>query len=166
MISEKMNAQGVFTVTCVGADGKVKWSDVSNNIIVYEGKDALLTKYLAGSSYTSAVYMSLITAGTATTGSTYASPTITEVTSSVVAARLPVTFTAAASGAINANTVSFPIVGSGTITGNYVINGGSAAATVGDTAGGGVMFSSSQFTSGSKAVLNGDTINIVYSVSV
>jgi len=164
---EEMLAKGVYYNQCFDPNGKLKWECEAKNIITYSGKNGLLQTYMSGSSYTAAWYMSLITAGTATTASTYASPTVTEVTSSIIAARLAVSWGTAASGSLSATTTSFSIIGSATITGNMLVTGGSGVTTVGNTsATGGILFSSAAFSGGSKTVSNGDSLNVTYSLSV
>lgn len=168
-LNEIMNAKGVYYTECVGADGVVKWTDTAYNLVTYQGKNSLLDQFFAGSAYTAAWYMSLITAGTATTASTYASPTVTEISSGIITSntRLTVGWSAAASGSKSATTTSFSITGSATITGNMVVAGGSGVTTVGNTAAtGGILFSAANFTGGSKTVSNGDTLNVTYSITV
>ena len=164
---EEMLARGVYHTQCFDKNGNLKFEDIAVNLVTYQGKGGLLQTYFTGSAYTAAWYMSLITAGTATTASTYASPTVTETTSSVIAARLAVTWGTAASGSLSATTTSFSIIGSATITGNMVVAGGSGVTTVGNTAAtGGILFSAANFSGGSKTVSNGDTLNVTYSISV
>jgi hypothetical protein len=165
--TETMEAVGVYHIECFDSEGNLKWSDTAPNTVTYQGKNGMLDTYFAGSAYTAAWYMSLITAGSATTASTYASPTVTETTSGVIANRLAVGWSASASGSKSATTTSFSIIGSATITGNLVVSGGSGVTTVGNTAAaGGILFSSANFSGGSKTVSNGDTLNVTYSISV
>lgn len=164
---EQLQAKGVYHLTCYDAAGNLKWQDVAYNVVVDQGKNGMLDTYFAGATYTASWYMSLITAGTATSASTYASPTVTETTSSVIAARASVAWSAASGGSKSATTTSFSIIGTATITGNMVVSGGAGVATVGDTtASGGILFSAANFTGGSKSVSSGDTLNVTYSISV
>jgi len=169
-IGEEMFAQGVFTTQCFGPDGVLKWEEKAyKNLVTFQGKNGLLDSYFAGSAYTAAWYMSLITAGSATTASTYAVPTVTEIGAGIITSntRLAVTWTAAASGLKSANTTSFAITNSATIIGNMVVAGGSGVTTVGNTAAtGGILFSAANFTGGSKIVSSGDTLNVTYSIAV
>jgi hypothetical protein len=164
---ETMGVHGYYTIECVGPDGVVKWTETAENVVPNQGKNAILDNALAGSSYTAAYYMSLITAGTAISTSTYAVPTVTETTSSIIAARVAMTWSAASGGAKSASTTAFSIIGSATITGNMVVSGGSGVATVANTsATGGVLLSAANFTGGSKTVANLDTLNVTYSMTL
>jgi hypothetical protein len=48
-------------------DGKVIWTDDFDNLVVNTGKAEILDKFFAGSSYTAAVFLGLITGGIAAT---------------------------------------------------------------------------------------------------
>jgi len=158
--------RGRFTIRCVRGDEEL-WSDTADNLIVNQGKNALLDAGLAGSAWTAAYYLSLITAGAAIATSTYAVPTVTEVAAGVLANRIALGWTVAANGAKASTTTSCAIVGSATITGAMVVSGGSGVTTPGNTAAtGGVLFSAGTFTGGNKIVSSGDTLNVSYSVSV
>ncbi len=164
--SETSDVVGVYHIECVDAEGNSKWTDETCNLVVDQGKNGMLDTYFAGSAYTATWYMSLITAGAPTATSTYAVPTVTEITTGVVNGntRPTVGWSAAASGTKTATTATFAITGSATITGNMLVTG---ANTVGDTAAtGGILFSSGTFTAGSKLVSSGDTLNVTYSISI
>ncbi len=167
--SEAMTVLGSFYTECIGSDGKIKWTDESPNLVVNQGKNGMLDTYFAGTSYTSGWYCSLITAGTAISTSTYAVPTVTEVVIGVLASRVLMTWTAASGGSKASATVTCPIVGTATITGNMIVTAttpSSASPTGNTAASGGILFSSSNFSGGSKTVGNGDTLNVSYSLSV
>lgn len=165
--SDEMLIKGRYHVDCIGADGKVKWAEDFDNVVTTVGKNDMLDKYLAGSSWsTGTVYMGLISAVTTNpvAGDTMTSHSgWTEASSSIIAARLTTSFSnAAASGTKAAsNTPSFSILSSATIYGCLLVIGGSA--TISTTTG--TLFSAGVFGS-SRAVVSGDTLNISYSVSV
>lgn len=167
-------ARGVFTAECVGADGKVKWTDTFPNTVVTVGKNHMLDTDLAGSSYTVVgPYMGLISstsfsaisaadtmtshsgwleAGNANTP-TYTSPRKTAAWSAA----------SAGSKALSA-ALAFAITGTGTIKGAFMVYGTGALTTIDNTAG--TLFSAGLFTGGDRAVINGDTVNVSYSVSL
>jgi hypothetical protein len=57
---DTVGAGGVFTVTCVGADGVEKWSDTFHNLVVNEGLQDMNSKYFQASGYTAAWYLGLV----------------------------------------------------------------------------------------------------------
>jgi hypothetical protein len=178
--SENMNAQGHFTFVCIDKNGDIKWMDESDNVVTNQGKNNMLDTYLGNTQVPTPMYMSLIVAGAATSTSTYLASTVQEITGNVVTSgtRPLMTWTAASTGAKSANTTSFSILASATIIGNMVVTSNISAAGPGGTLStnvnavgntvilGATLFSSSNFTGGSKNVSNGDTLNVSYSVSV
>jgi hypothetical protein len=168
LIGDVLNAKGKFTVECIGADGKMKWKDTIENLVTTVGKNDLLDKYLGTGAFTPTIRMGLKGSGTAVIADTQAShaswlevggtnlPTYT-------GTRQTPTFSAAAAGAkATSAAVSFAITGSGSVFGCFINNGGAAAKD--DTTG--VLFSAGDFTGGSRAVVNLDTLNVTYSLSV
>jgi hypothetical protein len=165
--AEVLSARGRFEAVCIGPDGQEKWRDHINNLVTTVGKNDILDKYLAGSAYTQTVVMGLKGTGTAVVGDTQAShagwleqglanaPTYT-------GNRKAVTFSAASAGSKVSTVQAFAITSSGTVFGCFINNGGSS--TKDDTTG--VLFSAGDFSGGSKAVTNGDTINVTYTLSV
>lgn len=166
-VSEDVRIHGLFTVECIGPDGKVKWRDTAKNLVTTVGKNDLLDKYIGGSSYTQTVRMGLCGAGTKAAGDTQAShagwsevglanaPTYT-------GNRQAPSFSAASGGSkATSSAVSFSITSSGTVAGCFINNGGSA--TKDDTTG--VLYSAGDFSGGSKTVSNGDTLNVTYTAS-
>lgn len=164
---ETLKAQGVYEFICTGPDGVEKWRETAPNTVTFQGMDGMMDIYFAGSAYTASWWMSLVTAGTATTASTYASPTVTEITSSIVATRPAVTWSAASGGVKSATTTTFTIIGTATITGNMLVTATSSGSTVGNTAGaGGVLFSAAAFSAGSKSVSSGDSLSVSYQLTL
>lgn len=163
--TEKLDACGVYHIECYDINGNLKWTECARNLVTYQGKNAMLDTYFAGSAYTATWYMSLITAGTATTASTYASPTVTEIATGIISGntRPTVGWSASAAGSKSATTTVFSITAAATITGNMLVTGSN---TVADTAvTGGILFSAANFSS-PKTVGSGDTLNVTYSISV
>lgn len=172
--TESARAHGIYTVECVGPDGKVKWTDTAVNTVVTAGKNLALDTYLAGSSYTVVgPFMGLISstsfsaiaaadtmashAGWLEAGNanapTYTSPRKTAAWSSA----------SAGSKALSA-ALSFAITGSGTVKGCFLVYGSGAVTTIDNTAG--TLYSAGLFTGGDKIVANLDTLNVSYTASL
>lgn len=147
-----------------------QWREQKCNTIMTAGKNDLLDKYLAGSSYTATWYMGLISSSgysaiaAGDTSSSHAgwteggggtAPTYSQSTRPAPA------FASASGGskATNANVV-FSITGTGTAKGGFLISVSTKDGTTG------VLFSAGLFTQGDRAVVNGDTINGGYTLSV
>lgn len=164
---EKLGLRGRFDVWCVGADGEEKWRDHIDNLVTTLGKNDLLDKYLKGAAYTQTIRMGLKGTGAAVVGDTQAShvswleqglanlPTYT-------GNRKDVVMGAASAGSSVSPVQAFAITGTGTVFGCFINNGGTTAI---DNATG-VLFSAGDFSGGSKAVANGDTLNVTYSLAV
>ena len=48
-LQEGRRMKNIFEVECVGPDGKVKWTDTFENLVVNAGLDDSLDKHLKGS---------------------------------------------------------------------------------------------------------------------
>lgn len=168
---ETMSVHGRYSVTCLGKDGSVKWTENFDNLVTTEGKNHLLNNGLAGPATAVNVRMSLITSGTPVVGDTYATHAgFTELGAGVVAARGTPTFNAASAGSKATSTaVAFSVIGTGTVTGcaiNAIVGAVGNLGNVADTAtAGGILYSAGLFGS-SKSVSNGDTLNVTYSTSL
>ena len=168
---ERVGAGGVFTVTCVGADGKEKWSDTFNNLVVNQGLQDMNSKYFVGSGYTAAWYLGLVQGpGSGTTfaaGDTLASHAgWTELVpgTAYTGNRKTATFGTAttADPSVIANTASpasFAMLVNGTVVAGAIL----ASVNSGTS---GILFSAGDFTGGDKTVDNGDTLNVTYSFSL
>ncbi len=101
-------------------------------------------------------------------GDTYAVPGFTECEAIDEATRPAWSEAGAAAKAISntASKASFTYDDTKTIYGGAMVGGGTDADTIGDTAGGGVLFNESQFTSGSKAVIATDILKVSVALSI
>lgn len=163
-LSEGIKIHGHYDVVCVGADGKIKWEDTIENLVVTVGKNDLLDKYLAGSAYTAAWYMGLVDGGSTPTYNAADTLAVhagwTESTVYSGTNRLTVGWNAAAAGAKASTTTAFSINGTATIAGALLTVTQLRATTTG------VLYSAGSFIGGNRAVLSGDTLNISYSATV
>lgn len=161
---------------------ELKWQDGFANTVVTEGKNAALTHFLKGSTYTASQVLGLIedtgyssiAAGNTAANITAAgggSPTNgwNEAQSSTAAARGTPSFGTASAGSLaTSSSVSFSMLATDTIKGAFLlcrsIAGTAPTTTVGNTSG--ALYSAGLFSGGDRAVINGDTLNVSYTASL
>jgi hypothetical protein len=164
-VAERAEAHGVYTVECYGPDGARKWRETFENTVVTVGKNDLLDKYLAGSAYTAAFYFGLIGStgySAIAAGDTMASHAgWTESTAYSNANRPTAAFSAASGGSkATSSAAAFTINGTDTIKGGFLTTSNTKGGTTG------ILVSAGLFTGGDKAVANGDSLNLSYSLAV
>ncbi len=169
-LGEEAMLAGIYDVKCYGADGKLKWEDTIHNMVVTAGKNYLLDNGMAGSGYTAAFYMMLLSSvsytaiAAADTMASHAgwteagganAPTYSQATRPAAA------WSAASAGVKSLSApLTFSITSAGTIKGA----GLTTVATKDGTTG--TLFSMGLFTGGDKTVANTDTVTVSYSLSV
>lgn len=159
-IADGMRPQGVFRMECVGADGSVKWIDEFPNIVVTVGKNDMETQYLKGSAYTAAFFMGLKNTGTALAADTMSSHSSwTENVTFSNVTRPAITWGTASAGVIATSAVSFNINGSTTIFGCFITTNSTLSGTTG------TLFSAAD-AGASRAMINGDTLNVTYTLTL
>ena len=165
---EFLSIKGYYTVECFGADGVLKWSDSIKNLVVTVGKNDMLDKYFAGSTYTAAWYMGLVDNASFSAyaaGDTLASHAgWLEFLSYSGANRATAAWSAATAGAKSTTSTSFNINGSGTVLGALMCT--TQAKNTASNGGAGVLFSAGTFTGGSRVVASGDVINVTWTCSL
>jgi hypothetical protein len=168
--TEKVGAGGVFTATCVGSDGQVKWTEEFHNLVVNQGLQDMNSKYFQASGYTPVWYLGLVSGATSPTyaaGNTLASHSgWTELVpgTAYTGNRQTVTFGTAttADPSVISNSASpsvFPMLVNGTVVAGAFL----ATAATGTS---GILFSVGSFTGGDKSVDAGDTLNVTYTFSL
>jgi len=168
---ERVGAGGVFTVTCVGADGKEKWSDTFHNLVVNQGLQDMNSKYFVGAGYTSAWYLGLVqgpgsgtTFAAGDTLATHAGWTELVPGTAYTGNRKAVTFGTATTAdpsviSNSASPSSFAMLVNGTVVAGALLSSVATGTS-------GILFSAGDFTGGDKTVDNGDTLNVTYSFSL
>lgn len=162
--TEALNATGTYHAECYDSEGKLKWSSDIENLVVTVGKNDLLDKYFAGSAYTAAWYMGLVSgASTPTYAATdtlasHAGWTELAAGTAYTGNRITVGWSAASAGSKTSTTTAFPIIATNTVAGCLLssVNTGTS----------GILYSAGSFTGGNKSVSSGDTLNVTYTASV
>ena len=148
-----------YKIECFSPDGKLKWVEEFENLVVNEGLDDSLDKHLKGSAYTAAWYVGL-TSGTPTVaaGDTMASHAgWTEVIAYTETVRQTLTLGTVASQSVDnsASKAVFSInADNTTIGGAFVVADSAKSGTVGP------LYGAGAFTGGDKVAGNGDTLNV------
>jgi len=154
---------GVFTVECIDASGNLKWTEEFRNLVVNQGLNSMNNVYFyySSTSQITTWYMGLmssVTTGVAATD-TLASHSGWSEFSSYSGSRPSISWassTTANPSVITSSARSFSITGTGTVEGAFVCSVASGTS--------GVLFSAKTF-SASRNVVNGDTLNVTYSLS-
>lgn len=163
---EGAKASGRYIVQCFAADGTLRWEDEIGNLVTTAGKNDALDKYLAGSSYTAAWYLGLISAtsygaGPAAGDTASAHAGWTEDQGYSQGARPTAAWSSASAGSKSLSSAAvYSINANTTIKGCFLISN----ATKGGTTG--TLYSAGLFTAGDKVVQSGDTLNVSYTASL
>lgn len=154
----------IYEVECFAPDGRLKWRDVSRNLVVNEGLDDVLDIYFKGSGYTAAFYVGLTGATPSfAPGDTMAShPGWTEFTNYSEASRRVLVLGAVSGQSVDnsASKATYTISQDGqTIGGSFVTTdptkGGSA----------GKLYGGAAFASGNKGADTNDVLNVTVTLT-
>jgi hypothetical protein len=168
---EALTALGKFKIQCFDKDGNLKWEDENHNLVVNVG-----LQYMAGVALTSTtqitawyigLYGAIATNNPAATDTMASHAGWTEV-APYTGNRPPITFVAATlptgsgnpSVVTNSVAVSFSITSSATVGGAFLTNTTARGVNTG------TLFSAADFTGGDRAVVNLDTLNVTYTLSL
>lgn len=142
-----------------------KWNDHFLNTIMTGGKNDLLDKYFAGSSYTASWSLGLISSASYSAISAADVPSShagwTESTAYSNSTRVALAFSSASGGSKATSAASsFTINATDTIKGGFVTTLATKSGTTG------ILYSAGLFTGGDRSVLSGDTLNVSLTQSV
>jgi len=148
-----------FDIVCRGPDGKVKWTDWFDNLVVNDGLDDSLDKHLKGSGYTAAWYVGLAggTPSFAAADDESSHAGWVEVTAYDEAVRQTLILGAVSGQSVD-NTASkavFTIDTNDTTIGGCFISSASAKSATVDT-----LYGGGAFTAGDKTIDDDDTLTI------
>ena len=156
-----LRLKNTWEVVCKGSDGKEKWRELNDNLIVTVGLNSLLTEYFKGSSYTATWCVGLKSTGTALAADTMSSHSSwTEIVDYSESVRPTIVLGTPSSGSVDnsASKATFSINGSTTIYGAFLANASAKSGT------GGILYGVVDFGS-SRAVISGDTLEITVTLT-
>jgi hypothetical protein len=172
-VLDRLAVRGRFEMWCHDAKGGLRWHEEFENTVVTVGKNLILDQSLAGAGYTATEFLGLISSvgysaiSAADTMTSHAGWTEAGTTNApTFSGNRGACAWAVASGGIKAFSAnpSFSMTGAGTVKGAFMAGGAGATNGVMNTAG--VLISAGLFVSGDRAVLNGDTVSVSYSMSI
>jgi hypothetical protein len=177
-LNEGAEGHGRYWFVCHDAEGNEKWRDTIDNITCNEGKNVMLDSSLAGSGYTAACFMGLISnVGWSAVAATDTAAQIngTNAWKEAGGANAPTysgfrptcLWSVAAAGVKSLSAALAFNITSGsnlTVKGGFIVFGAGATHTIDDPHG--FLLSVGTFTNGDKIVSNGDTISATYSYTL
>lgn len=153
-----------FAVECFDQDGRLKWAEEFDNLVVTAGLNELLDKTFKGSGYTAAWYVGLTgSSPTVAAGDTMASHAgWTEVTAYSEGTRQTLTLGTVSGGSVSnsASKAVFTINGTATAGGCFVATNNTKGGSTG------TLFGAGAFTEGNRSVVSGDTLSVTVTLTV
>jgi hypothetical protein len=166
---EELKTMGWYDFECYDSEGNLKWVDRAYNVVATQGKNFILDQVLGLVNPGSNVLRVGLSTTTGVAGDTYATRgTLVEGTSYSGNRGTP-SFAAASGGAkATSAAVAFSITGTMTVTGAILVYGNATNLnTPGDTGtASAILISTGSFSGGSRAVINGDTLNVTYTLTL
>lgn len=168
-VNEQAHAVGVFTAVLRDKDGNEIWREEFKNLVTTVGKNYLLDNGLAGSGYTAAFYLGLISstsysavnaADTMASHAGWLEAGATD-TPTYSGNRKTAAWSAASGGskALSAGLV-FTFTGSGTVKGCFLTTDNTVDGTTG------TLYSAGLFTGGDQPVVATNTLTVSYTASL
>jgi len=159
MQAETMRApRARFTFQCVDADGRERWTETADNLVLNAGKTEIVDKFLKAASYSAAWYLLLKGTGTIAAGDTLASHAgWTELQPYAGSNRPAITWGTTSGGSNTSTTVAVSINATATVAGAGIANA--------QTGTSGILYNAADFAT-ARSVVNGDTLNVTVTISV
>lgn len=158
--------RAVFDLECVGADGKVKWSEKVHNTVFTAGKVNILDVYFGAVAKPAAWYLVLKGTGTEVAADTLASHASWPERSDVYTAanRPTVAFAAASANGANGQIATSAAVSVAITTGGTVAGCGLTQTQVKATTTG-ILYNAGDFAA-ARTVVAGDTLNVSLTLTI
>jgi len=154
---------GRFEVECYRSDGSLRWKDTIKNAVTTAGLNNCIDRYLGGTAKATAWYVGLIrddSYSALAAADTLASHAGWEEADEYDEAARQALTLAGASGGVDSNTASkaeFTISDTETMKGAFICDA--------ETGTSGTLFCTGLFTGGDRAVEDGDTLRVTYTIT-
>jgi hypothetical protein len=156
-LTSNLGLKNIWKVTCLDANGNVKWNEEKKNLITTVGLNHILDTQFHADTQVTTWYIGLKGAGTPAAGDTMASHATWSEISDYSGDRKEWTEGAASAGSMtNASSVDFTINGTATIAGAFLNTASTGTA--------GTLYGVVDFAS-ARSVISGDTLQVTVTVT-
>ena len=156
-LTSNLGLKNIWKVTCLDANGNIKWTEEKKNLITTVGLNHILDTQFHASTQVTTWSIGLKGAGTPAAGDTMASHATWSEITDYTGDRKEWTEGAAASGSMtNASSVDFTINGTATIAGAFLNTAATGTA--------GTLYGVVDFAS-ARSVISGDTLQVTVTVT-